>query len=283
LKSGTWTGLMITLLLQACGNPADLDWGYWRRDLPQSIPPPPRVVERPGEAADSPKALIYIGQSTWLAEVDSIEDSLVALGYGYKEVVAEDLVRFTEADWSHYLLLIVAGGYAPLISQEIPSDIRAQIQKRVRAEQLNYLGFCAGAWLAVSPSFPGFEDGRYGFGFLDGPISQPGPPALSGQEFSLVDALLQSGARRKLLWWGGPIAPEVSGAGGTVIARYPEGGAAISRVKVGRNWITLSGLHPTANASILGAIGINSPESAASDLTAELIQLSVAEPPLNGF
>jgi hypothetical protein len=233
------------------------------------------VIERPGAEADSPKAMIYVGQSTWIAEVESIETSLVALGYGYKEVAAHDLVLFRDDDWSEYQLLIVAGGHAPSISQEIPSDIRERIQKQVGLEQLNYLGFCAGAWLAVSPPNLAFVDGRYGFGFLDGPIPQPGPPASEGHDYVLVEAMLREGGVRKLLWWGGPITPEVRPDLGWVHARYPGGAPAISQIQVGQNWVTLSGLHPTATAAILMSIGMESRESIAPDLTQTLIQMSL--------
>ena len=83
--------LLLILALWGCGNPEDLDWGYGPNSSGDQQPGVPRIPESPGASGNALRAMIYIGDSTWLAEVDSIEQSLRHLGIGYREINAQGL------------------------------------------------------------------------------------------------------------------------------------------------------------------------------------------------
>ena len=218
------------------------------------------------------RALIYIGASTWGAETASIEETLREHRISYQEASALELNAWSDAELSRFDLLIVPGGYAPVLTSELSAQSRERLRARVRGGAMGYLGFCAGAWLAISPPEPDSFSRYYGIGFIDGPILPETQMARAGQSVALVEATLWDGSTRALLWWGGPVTPEASGASDRVIARYPDGSPAISSLVAGSGRVVIAGLHPTATRGVLVSLGMDSPESIAPDLTWMLVR-----------
>jgi hypothetical protein len=223
-----------------------------------------------GEAAV--RAMIYIGSSTWMAEADSIEQTLRTHHYSYQEWTPSQLNQAQGVELEMYQLLIIPGGYAPGLVSELSVDARAMLRTAVREGIMDYLGFCAGAWLAVSPPEPDSDHRSYGIGFIDGPMQRHAPMEDAGGDYGLVEARLWDGSVRKLLWWGGPSTPEAAQEGETVLARYPGGEPAISVLRAGKGRAVLSGLHPTATQAVLNSIGVQSSESIAPDITLQLVK-----------
>jgi len=200
----------------------------------------------------------------------------------YQEVSAPDLNAWNEGELSRFDLLIIPGGYAPELTSELSAQTRERLRARVRAGAMGYLGFCAGAWLSISPPEPDSISRYYGIGFIDGPILAETRMARTGQSVALVEAKLWDGSTRALLWWGGPVTPEAMGASDRVIARYPDGSPAISSLAAGSGRVVIAGLHPTATRGVLVSLGMDSPESIAPDLTWMLVREAgrVPEAPL---
>ena len=254
------------------GSAPELAW-----EEPDRIP----VYEAPagsGPGGDSAsgtlpdRALIYIGASTWGAETASIEETLRQHRISYQEATAPELNTWSDAELSRFDLLIIPGGYAPGLTSELSLQSRERLRARVRTGAMGYLGFCAGAWLAISPPEPDSFSRYYGIGFIDGPILPETQMARAGQSVALVAAALWDGSTRALLWWGGPVTPEAAVASDRVIARYPDGSPAISSLVAGSGRVVIAGLHPTATRGVLLSLGMDSPESIAPDLTWMLVQ-----------
>ncbi len=276
LRSPVILVLILASGVGGCALPTDSNPEPFRtRDAPWTDSSEPRIPVSEGAGRDSSRALIYTGASTWFAEVDSLERNLRDHGMAYEEQDASVLNFWDETELSRFNLLIIAGGYAPSLTSELKPELRSLFRAAVRAGQMGYLGFCAGAWLAVSPPEPTSEDRKYGIGFIDGPVQQIGPPEREGLTFSVIEALLGDGRTRRLLWWGGPTTPSPTEGEGSVLARYPDGSPAISKMRAGLGWIVISGLHPTATPEILASIGSSDLEPVAPDFTWSLIQAAL--------
>jgi glutamine amidotransferase-like uncharacterized protein len=126
---------------------------------------------------------------------------------------------------------------------------------------LNYLGVCAGAFLAGRSShYDAFELADVQFPFYSAEnrgvrkaavsIDVPGAPAL------------------EQYWEDGP---QLSGFG-AVVGRYPDGTPAIVEGSSGNGWVVLSGVHPEAPASWRNGMTFQTPASADNAYAATLVQ-----------
>ena len=68
-----------------------------------------------------------------------------------------------------------------------------------------------------------------------------------GTDIAITRELSADVMSRDLLWYGGPVTPDVLGG---VIAKYPDGNPAIIQIWSGNGFMTLSGVHPAAPQSI---------------------------------
>jgi glutamine amidotransferase-like uncharacterized protein len=225
-------------------------------------------------------ALIFDGDSIWSSEVDSLATTLQSHQVSYIEVDSKGLDQMSLDQLSSFSLLIVPGGYAPTITASLSAQTHARLREAVQVRGMSYLGFCAGAWLAVAPAPASGQDVVYGVGLVDGPVLQENYLEKQGLEFKIVPADFPGGAKRDLLWYGGPVTPETPGG---VVARYPDGTAAITQVRSGQGFVTLSGLHPTATPAILGVLGLSDPDAVAPDLSWQLLDSSLRQSPLPAY
>ena len=195
----------------------------------------------------------------------------------YEEVDSKGLDEMPLDQLTSFGALVVPGGYAPTITASLSAQTHAKLREAVQVRGMSYLGFCAGAWLAVAPAPAAGQDVAYGVGLVDGPVLQENYLEKQGLEFKIVQAEFPGGAKRDLLWYGGPITPEAPGG---VVARYPDGTAAITQVHSGQGFVTLSGLHPTATPAILGVLGLSDPDAVAPDLSWQLLDSTLRQSPL---
>jgi len=181
---------------------------------------------------------------------------------------------------SKYALMIFPGGDAPTITKSLTADTHAKLREAVQKRGVDYLGFCAGAWLAISPAPQPGEDVFYGIGVVAGPIQQQNYLYKEGREFAIAKASFPDGTHRDLLWYGGPITPDIPGG---VLAKYPDGTPAITQINSGEGLVIVAGLHPTANLAILNVLGLSDPEAIAPDYAWKLIAAGIHHTPLPAF
>jgi hypothetical protein len=133
---------------------------------------------------------------------------------------------------------------------------------------LNYLGFCAGAWLVASPDSTTPQGESYGVGIVNDLFLKPTIYSTQGLEYTIVKATFPDGSERDLLWYGGPITPDIPGG---VIAKYPDGNPAITQIWSGKGLVIISGLHPTVTKPILRVLGLFDSTAVDPELTWKIL------------
>ncbi len=225
--------------------------------------------------------LIYGGPGSWRAEIESLKKILLAHDVSYRVLAAAELDRLVQEDFQQFSAIVFAGGDAPTVRNSLQLKTRVNIRNAVQFYGLSYLGFCAGAWMAVAPEpLNGEVDVSYGLGIVYGPILQLTFLAKQGLPHALDNAFFPNGSRRKLLWYGGPITLDLPG---TVVAKYSDGTPAISQVYSGKGLVVISGLHPAATKSILLNVGLFESEAIAPEFAWALLDAVINRKRLTVF
>ena len=172
-----------------------------------------------------------------------------------------------------YRLLIVPGGNFVAIGNGLSSGSIANIRKGVR-KGLNYLGICAGAFLAGRfPKPYNSLDLTSGvqFGFY----------AAAGQGIrkTVVAIAVAGGPTLDQYWEDGP---QLTGWGASV-ARYPDGTPAITEGTFGAGSVILTGIHPEAPESWGRGMTFRTPSSTNHAFAATLIHAALNRTSLPHF
>jgi glutamine amidotransferase-like uncharacterized protein len=137
---------------------------------------------------------------------------------------------------SHVDLLIVPGGNF----EEMGKNLAAETPQRVRNAVnggVNYLGICAGAFIAGDSPYNGFNLTGKRFGFF--------ADSAKGVRKETIRLDNGDGTQFVTYWEDGP---QLSGWGDP-LAKYPDGTPAVVQGKVGAGWVVLSGVHLEAPES----------------------------------
>ena len=183
--------------------------------------------------------LLFNGRGASVEDVAAFEAILDNQRLGYSTVNSPQLAEMNEAALGAYRLLIVPGGNFETIGNNLTPKTMATVHGAVQGG-LDYLGVCAGAFLAGR--------NRYYDRSFD---------LVSGAEFDFY-AETKRGVRKAAVAINGPgtatheeyweDGPELAGWG-AVIARYPDGTPAVTEGTSGRGWVILAGVHPEAPAA----------------------------------
>ena len=193
-------------------------------------------------APRSAQILLFAGTGTSSNDVAAIESILRERSLDYATASTSQLNALSDDQLSHYRLVIVPGGNF----EEIGRSLRPEAAHRLRSavqHGVNYLGICAGAFLASNEPFNGldlFAGVRFPFYELEA----------QGTRKAAVPIATADGVTRDHYWEDGP---QLSGWG-VVVATYPTGVPAIVEGRVGSGWVILSGIHPEAPDSWRGSL-----------------------------
>ena len=181
-----------------------------------------------------PPILLFGGAGTSVNDVAAVETILKDKHLEYSTVNSRQLNGMSESQLMAYRLMIIPGGNFIDMGNSLTRNTSTNIHNAVQGG-LNYLGICAG-------------------GFLAGHASYNSLNLTSGVRFDFYSAANQ-GIRKTAVtitavdtppleqyWEDGP---EFSGWG-TVVAKYPDGTAAIVEGTSGKGWVILTGVHPEA-------------------------------------
>ncbi len=259
--------------LSACAMPLDSP----KPQLPPVTGDRPPFSHRTGDHTD---VLLFSGASSWSAEVDSLARILLSHGTTYQEVTSAELDGMSTDEISKYSLLIVPGGNAPVLTGSLSAATHAKLRTAVQERGLDYLGFCAGAWAAIAPAPEPGKDTTYGLGVVNGPIQQPNYLEKQGLEFAISHASFPNGTQRDLLWYGGPMTPDLPGG---VVAKYADGTPAVTQIWSGQGFVIVSGLHPAINPFILNALGLSDTDAIDPEFAWQLIEAGLRQIPLQAF
>jgi glutamine amidotransferase-like uncharacterized protein len=224
--------------------------------------------------------LVYGGPGTWRAEIASLKKILADHGATYEVVTNSDMDSFSVEDFLKFHAVLFVGGDAPTVTRALSAETHAHLREAVQEHGLDYLGFCAGAWMAVAPAPEPGHDTTYGLGVVSGPLLQLNYLSKSGKEHALDDAVFPDGSHRKLLWYGGPITPDIPNG---VVARYSDGTPAITQIRSGKGFVIISGLHPAATQPILDYLKLYEREAIDPDFAWQLLDAVIHRQPLSTF
>jgi glutamine amidotransferase-like uncharacterized protein len=218
-------------------------------------------------------ALIYDGVSSATGAPEAIVDILESRGLTYETVGASELDRMSIEDLTKFGVLVWPGGYAGQMSSALSSQTRKNIQAAVQARGVSFVGFCAGAFIAVSP------DTSWGFSLVKQKTLDYYHLELEGTTDAMVNVEFSDGSSRSLVWWGGPYLPEFPGG---VIARYSDNGQpAIAQTWAGRGLVILAGPHPEAPQNWRTKLGLSDPDGLDQETAGQMLEAAITRVPMN--
>jgi glutamine amidotransferase-like uncharacterized protein len=205
--------------------------------------------------------------------VAAIEAILDGSHLNYSTVDSSHLNGLTESQISGYRLLIVAGGNFVDMGNSLTAGTTANVRNAVKGG-LNYLGICAGGFLAGS--FPAhYNSFNLSSGVKFGFYSSE----KTGAHKAAVRIITAEGLALDQYWEDGP---QFTGWG-EVAGKYPDGTPAIVEGPVGQGWVILSGVHPEAPANWRRGMAFNTPVSADVAYAARLIHAALNRETLSHY
>ena len=216
--------------------------------------------------------LLFSGTGTSPNDVAAVETILNGNHLNYSTVNSSQLNQMSESQIREYRLLIFPGGNFIDIGNSLTSSTTANIRNAVQ-NGLNYLGVCAGGFLAGN-------SGYYN-----------GLNLTSGVRFSFYSAGNQ-GVRKAAVAIAGPGAPALDQywedgpqftGWGAVVGKYPDGTPAIVEGTFGSGWVILTGVHPEAPAGWRRGMSFTTPASVDNAYAGTLIQAALNRSALAHF
>ena len=220
--------MSLSLLLAGCSNSLD---GHHVTDIQQLAVASDSAL--PGMNAAS--ILLFSGTGTSPNDVAAIEAILKQNHLVYVRVNSEHLDAMHPSQMQAYRLLIVPGGNFVDMGNSLTADTTAKVHDAVTSG-LNYLGICAGAFLAGSYPAPykSFDlTAGVKFGFY-APEKNASLPGYQNSKYetrkAVVNITTAEGLALDQYWESGP---RFTGWG-DVVGKYPDGTPAIVEGSVGK-------------------------------------------------
>ena len=216
--------------------------------------------------------LLFTGTGTSAGDVAALETILNTNHLTYATVGSAQLNGMDADRIRRHRLLIFPGGNFVQIGNGLTSRTTANIRDGVQ-NGLNYLGICAGAFLAGS--FPEPYKGLnltsgVQFGFFD---------AVRSVHKTTVAITIAGGPTLDQYWEDGP---QLTGWGAG-IAKYPDGTPAVVQGTFGAGWIILTGIHPEAPESWRRGMTFTTPATTDNAFAATLIRAALNRTSLSHF
>jgi len=213
--------------------------------------------------------LLFNGTGTSPNDVSAIEAILDNNHLYYATVNSSELNNMSELQMRKYRLLIIPGGNFIDMGKSLTAATTARAGNAVK-HGLNYLGICAGGFLAgKSAYFNGFNLASGAcFGFY-GAENQ-------GIRKAAVAITIPGAPAQDQYWEDGP---QFTGWG-KVAGKYPDGTPAIVQGTCGNGWVTLVGIHAEAPEDWRTGIKFNTPTSVDNGYAGLIIRSALNRAPL---
>ena len=203
--------------------------------------------------------LLFNGAGISPNDVAALETILKDKGLSYSTVNSSRLNAMDEDDLRGHRLLIVPGGNFEEMGNQLTANTATNIRNAVQGG-MNYLGVCAGAFIAGNSPYNGLNlTSGVRFAFYSAENQGVRKTAVS-----IADA---GGSTLDQYWEDGP---QLSGWG-EVIAKYPDGTPAVVQRNVGNGWVILSGIHPEAPENWRRGMSFSTPADVDNAYAARLI------------
>ena len=233
-----------------------------------------------GTRAFKTDALVYNGPGTWADEVPALENILSQHGASFKEVNAADLNAMSLDDLDQFGMIVWPGGLGGTQMLSLTSATKLKLRQAVQDRGVSWIGFCAGSFVAVAPTPEPGKDPSYGLSIVNAPELQYYYLENQGTDIAMTKANFADGTSRDLVWYGGPVTPEFDGG---VVAKYPNGQAAISETWSGNGFVMLSAVHPAAPQLTRTFFGLNDSDGLDFDIAWKLLEATLKQSEIQAF
>jgi glutamine amidotransferase-like uncharacterized protein len=207
--------------------------------------------------------LLFNGTGTSAGDVAALEKIMRDERLDYSTADSARVNEMSETQFRQHRLLIVPGGNFVKIGNSLTSGAAANIRNAVQ-NGLNYLGICAGAFVAGNSPYNGLNlTSATRFGFYSAEVR--------GIRKAAVAITSAGGQTLDQYWEDGP---QLTGWG-AVVARYPDGTPAVVEGEFGNGWMILAGVHPEAPESWRRGMEFRTPVEADNAYATTLIRAAV--------
>ncbi|MVM34906.1 hypothetical protein GO755_33065 [Spirosoma sp. HMF4905] len=178
--------------------------------------------------------MLFNGTGTSPNDVEAVKDILFSNHMDFTLVNSTQLNELDTSQLKKYKLIIIPGGNFIDIGKSLTEETTRKIQKAVH-QGLNYLGICAGGFLAGNTR-------NNSFNITNGVQFKFYSAEAKGIRKAAVAVSNADGTRIEHYWEDGP---QFSGWG-DVVSKYPDGTPATVQGNYGSGWVVLTGVHPEA-------------------------------------
>ena len=223
--------------------------------------------------------LVFNGTMTATGDAAAVESIADKNGWTYREVTSEEMDALTPEQLTQFGTIVWPGGYAGSMSDSIQASTRQKLRDAVNNSGVGFVGFCAGAFIAVSPAAKSGEAGpAWGLSIVDAATLDYYHLEDEGTDDAMVDVVFPNDQHHQLVWWGGPKTPEYPGG---VVARYADSkDPAISETWAGKGLMIISGPHPEAPQEWRDKLGLTDSDGLDQDIAAQMIASAMAGTPM---
>jgi glutamine amidotransferase-like uncharacterized protein len=222
-------------------------------------------------STDSPTVLLFTGSGTSPNDAVALESILREHRIRYATADSRQLGAMSVPQLRSYQLLIVPGGNFEAMGNGLSATATANVRTAVGAG-LNYLGLCAGAFLAGNSPYNGLN-------LTSGVRFEFYSAERQGVRKAPMDIAIAGSSPIIQYWEDGP---QLTGWG-DVIGKYPDGTPAIVEGNVGDGWVILTGTHPEAPESWRHGLSFPAPASVSRRYAATLIDAALNRRSLEHF
>jgi glutamine amidotransferase-like uncharacterized protein len=178
--------------------------------------------------------LLFNGTGASANDVEAIKAILSANQLGFILVNSAQLNELDSSQLRKYKLIIIPGGNFIEMGKSLTVETTNTVQKAVH-QGLNYLGICAGGFLAGNTRNNCFNianDVQFKFYSAEEKGIRKAAVAITNADGAIIEQYWEDG-------------PQFSGWG-DVVSRYPDGTPATVQGLYGSGWVVLTGVHPEA-------------------------------------
>ena len=181
--------------------------------------------------------LLFNGTGTSPNDVEAIKNILSSNDMDFELVNTAQLNELDTNDLKKYKLIIIPGGNFIEIGKSLTVETAHNIQAAVHGG-LNYLGICAGGFLAGNTQNNSFNiagDTQFKFYSAEDKGIRKTALAVTNADGVMIEHYWEDG-------------PQFSGWG-EVVSKYPDGSPATVEGSYGSGWVVLTGVHAEAPES----------------------------------
>jgi glutamine amidotransferase-like uncharacterized protein len=207
--------------------------------------------------------LLFNGTGASPNDVTAMETIINGRGLVYTTANSAQLDAMRESQLRAYRLLIVPGGNFIQMGDSLSSETTANIRQAVQGG-MNYLGICAGGFLAADGNYKCFNltsGVRFGFYSAEEQGIRKAAVAIAGVDGPALEHYWEDG-------------PQFAGWG-AVVGKYPDGTPAIVEGSSGKGWVILCGTHPEAPANWRDGMTFSTPVDVSNDYAGTLIDAAL--------